>query len=75
MPAVVRGQLPPPSAGQEGGGVQNDGIVSGGNSINQAPPTPPPRPPHGRSMSVDVKSGGYIIDYIIVFNNLLLILY
>ncbi|KAK3776483.1 hypothetical protein RRG08_023833 [Elysia crispata] len=56
VPAVVRGQLPPPSAGQEGGGVQNDGIVSGGNSINQAPPTPPPRPPHGRSMSVDVKS-------------------
>ncbi|GFO15240.1 ralbp1-associated eps domain-containing protein 1, partial [Plakobranchus ocellatus] len=56
VPAAVRGQLPPPMAGPEGGGGPGDAVVSG----NQAPPTPPPRPPHGRSMSVDVKSASQL---------------
>ncbi|CAL1542658.1 unnamed protein product [Lymnaea stagnalis] len=66
VPAVLIGQLqPPPGSVPEGaaaaGGVfvERPNDITGGQS--HGPPTPPPRPPHGRSMSVDVKSTPQLI--------------
>ncbi|KAH9491537.1 hypothetical protein Btru_030879 [Bulinus truncatus] len=59
VPAVLIGQLqPPPGTAPEG--VAGSGAPSFTDrpseiSGTHTPPTPPPRPPHGRSMSVDVK--------------------
>lgn len=59
VPAVMIGQLQPPPVpeGAAASGVvhnERPNDITGGQS--HGPPTPPPRPPHGRSMSVDVKS-------------------
>ncbi|XP_059175042.1 ralBP1-associated Eps domain-containing protein 1-like isoform X7 [Physella acuta] len=64
VPAVMIGQLQPPPVpeGAAASGVvhnERPNDITGGQS--HGPPTPPPRPPHGRSMSVDVKSTPQLI--------------
>ncbi|CAG5128012.1 unnamed protein product, partial [Candidula unifasciata] len=66
VPAVIRGQLQPPpgsslDGSSAGGATERPNDISGGQFQSHAPPTPPPRPPHGRSMSVDVKSSSQLI--------------
>ncbi|XP_055888065.1 ralBP1-associated Eps domain-containing protein 1-like isoform X5 [Biomphalaria glabrata] len=61
VPAVLLGQLqPPPGTCPEGTAVPGSiGYPDRPSEVPVAPghgpPTPPPRPPHGRSMSMDVK--------------------